>query len=410
MTQIWKKIKYGIISFCVCAAANASCPLFIQHWNNASPYELEVVGGTAWPGQLLAPAVGAKIGPNIENDWVLFDKLLVNIIGSQGLLGQANLVYSNGAVFDTRNFITLTFDMSKSSFGADCSDTWRYFDLTVDIAPPFITNAGWNNGLGNNASTLIPGNNYWGCDYGADRWSISSGAAYQTTAPNADGARGSRAFAFNLVTGAPDYTAGNGVGNAMDGLWQIQVKIGSNGAQGFSETFYIAERFNLSPGIQNYYDGAGGGDGKQYGREIDILETFYKPGGPQINVTSNPGRNQYWNNQVYQSVQMGNWADVGGAPNPAFVTYGALIRGNYLWIYAYKPDGTQWYCTDAIPNNNTTYVQKGVFVPYIGTYSTGGNAVFETGYNNFIYLSQDDPKIAGLNPKDNPTAFGPVLN
>jgi len=35
---------------------------------------------------------------------------------------------------------------------------------------------------------------------------------------------------------------------------------------------------------------------------------------------------------------------------------------------------------------------------------------FATSYNNFVYLEQDDAKIAGLNPKDNPTAFGQKLS
>ena len=59
---------------------------------------------------------------------------------------------------------------------------------------------------------------------------------------------------------------------------------------------------------------------------------------------------------------------------------------------------------------NTTYVQEGNFVAYIGTWGPGGKSGgFSTGYNNFIYLPQDDAKIVGKNPKDNPEAFGPAL-
>ena len=40
----------------------------------------------------------------------------------------------------------------------------------------------------------------------------------------------------------------------------------------------------------------------------------------------------------------------------------------------------------------------------------GSTDIFETGYKNYIYLAQDDSKIVGKNPKDNPEAFGSVLN
>lgn len=386
---------------------------FVQHWCNCSEYILTVKSGAPWEGQTLAPLSGTVIGPKIENDWVLFAQLSVDITTQDGTyMGTADLNYSNGAVIDKNGFITLDYIDSKSHYGPDWEHTWRYFDVDVSVAPAIFSNSGWNNGLGNNASTLVAGDSYWGADYGVDRWSIHDGAAYQTTAPSQYQGVGSRAFAFNLVSLAPDYKTGNGSGNAMDGLWQIDVKLGSNGADNFCETFYLAERFNLTPGIHNYYDGAGGGKdngNNHWSREIDILETNWQPGGPQINVTSNEGHDQYWNNQMYQSKQMGSWSDVGGAPTKEFITFGALIRDNTLWIYAYKPDGTMWYCTDPIPNNNTTYVQKGVFVPYIGTWSNGGNTVFETGYNNFVYLDKDNAKIAGKNPKDNPEAFGPAL-
>ena len=80
-----------------------------------------------------------------------------------------------------------------------------------------------------------------------------------------------------------------------------------------------------------------------------------------------------------------------------------------LWIYAYKTDGTQWYCTDAIPLDSD-YDQTGDFVPYIGTWGKAGSSdVFETGYNHYVYLPTTDSRIAGKNPKDNPEAFGPTL-
>ena len=66
----------------------------------------------------------------------------------------------------------------------------------------------------------------------------------------------------------------------------------------------------------------------------------------------------------------------------------AAIRDNNLWIYAYKTDGTIGYSTDAIPLDSD-YVQKGDFVPYIGNWGKAGSTdVFETGYKNYVYLTQ----------------------
>ncbi len=50
------------------------------------------------------------------------------------------------------------------------------------------------------------------------------------------------------------------------------MKCGSSGSGDFCETFYLAERDNLSPGAENYQDGSAlvtGGNS----REIDIMET-----------------------------------------------------------------------------------------------------------------------------------------
>jgi hypothetical protein len=81
-----------------------------------------------------------------------------------------------------------------------------------------------------------------------------------------------------------------------------------------------------------------------------------------------------------------------------------------LWI-AYDKDGKWWYSSGEVPNKNTEYKQEGVFVPYIGTWRNGsGTQDFKTGYRNFVYLSADDPKIAGKNPLSDKDAFGPVLN
>ncbi len=381
---------------------------FIQHWNNNSVYTLKVVSGTAWSGQDLAPAVGTEIGPNTENDWVLFYQLSVDINSADGThIGTADVNYSNGVVIDKNGFITFTYNNDKSHYESDCWKTYRYFDLSIASEPSFISNDGWSNGMGNQESSLIAGDDYWGVDYGADKWSISNDAAFQSTKTGQYSDVGSRAFPIHLETASPDYKINGGIGAAMDGLWQIDIKIGSNGGGDFCETFYLAERINMNPGVDNYQDGSGGAPGG-IGREIDILETKWQPSGPQINLPTGGGSG--WNpNSQYINYLAGKWVDNGGAPATEFSTFGALIRDNNLWIYAYKTDGTIWYSTDAIPLDSD-YDQKGDFVPYIGTWGkVGSTDIFETGYKNYIYLAQDDSKIVGKNPKDNPEAFGQAL-
>mgnify|MGYP003650800831 CR=1 FL=1 len=187
-----------------------------------------------------------------------------------------------------------------------------------------------------------------------------------------EGNTGSRIYAVKLVEG-DKWSFEQGIGVAKDGLWQIDIQIGSDGLAPFCETFYLAERKNLAPGVSNYLDGNGGGDkGGGFGREIDVMETQWQhnPAGPQASL--------------------------------------ANVGGGTAWNSSY---GSVWYCSDAIPNTNTGYNQEGNFVAYIGTWnkhqvSTTG---FSTGYNNFIYLSEDDPKIKGKNPKDDPKSFGNTL-
>ena len=106
---------------------------------------------------------------------------------------------------------------------------------------------------------------------------------------------------------------------------------------------------------------------------------------------------------------MGNWSDVGGLQASDLIIFGCLIRDSNLWIYSYKPDGTQWFAKK-LPKTNSSYVQRGPFVSYMGTWSSDSVAGrFETGYNNFVYLPPDDSSINGKNPEDNPDSFGPAL-
>ena len=88
------------------------------------------------------------------------------------------------------------------------------------------------------------------------------------------------------------------------------------------------------------------------------------------------------------------------------------MLGDDLWIYAYKPDGSQWYCTEAIKKDNVNYQQKGPFVPYIGTWgSPQGSELFKTVYNNFVYLPEakyspqpHSPQFSRLRHSTIPTA------
>ena len=325
--------------------ADENCP-FITAWYNTSDYTLTITGGAAVSGQNLQPPIGTVINANSDYDYCLFEWVTVDIKTADGTYKGTASVSVQGSgdgryLLDKNGFLTFTYDAGKSHYESDCWKDIRAEDITVEVAPTFISNADWANGLGNDNSTLVAGNDYWGLDYGADKWSISDDAAFQTTKTGQYGDVGSRGFPYFLDSGAPDYKITNGLGAAKDGLWQIDVKIGSNGGGDFCETFYLAERLNMDPGVANYKDGSGGATGG-IGREIDILETKWQPSGPQINLPN--GDNSGWNpNSQYINYLAGKWADNGGAPATEFSTFGALIRDNNLWIYAYKTDGTIWY-------------------------------------------------------------------
>jgi hypothetical protein len=375
---------------------------------------------------------------------------------SSGTFNTGTSPYLTGAT------LAFAYNASKSitDTGSPWSENWWY-DLSIspasfNLGPAAIPNANWSNGLGNSESIPVTGMNFWAIDYGMDftpntgvaddyRWYASDGAIWQSTEKiNQYGGYGSRAYATQLVQ---DSTTGDwsgvsgGTGVAYDGCWQIDIKIGSDGtlnslvggAQAFCETFYLAERINLYPGTANYLDGSsagGSGNNSQYGREIDIMETSWNgagatastPTGPQVNLPNgNPGNgnNTGWlaspvNGQTGVNQKAADWSDVGGAPTSDFVTFGILIKGNQIWFYAYKPDGTQWYSYGPIDKTNTTYNQVGPFVPYIGTWnndltSAAAQAGFVTGYKNFVYTANTDSMIKGFNPKKHPKKFGRAL-
>ena len=399
---------------------------YIMAWSIAKDagISLTITGGTEWEGQAISPGVGASINAGYPYDYVIFQSINVDIYTGASSGGQKlgsttiNMVTDSGGTYplDSKGLLKLAYNKDKSTYpGPTAWQNKNYFDVTYNSVPPpsVITNKGWNNGLGNQDETAITNESFFVADYGDEngRWTVNGGAIYQTTKEISNNA-GSRIYAVETVKGDDAWSYEAGVGVGMDGLWQIDIKIGSDGNAPFCETFYLAERRNLTPGVDNYLDGQGGQSGTSYGREIDVMETQWKQEGPQSSLANDNSKTQYWNQTELQNVQIGSWSDIGGAPNPDFATYGVLIRDNNLWIYSYKPDGSVWFSSDAVPNTNKTYQQQGPFVAYIGTWrkdpqtSTTG---FSTGYNNFIYLAQDDAKIAGKNPKDNPEAFGNAL-
>jgi hypothetical protein len=370
---------------------------------------------------------------------------------SSGTFNTGTSPYLRGAT------LKFAYNASKSitDTGSPWSENWWY-DLSIspasfNLGPAAIPNANWSNGLGNSESIPVTAMNFWAIDYGMDftpntgvaddyRWYASEGAIWQSTKLiNQNGGYGSRAYATQLVQ---DSTTGDwsgvsgGTGVAYDGCWQIDIKIGSpgtlnslvGGTGAFCETFYLAERINLYPGTANYLDGSsagGSGNNSQYGREIDIMETSWNgagatastPTGPQVNLPD--GADTGWlaspvNGQTGVNQKAADWSDVGGAPTSDFVTFGILIKGNQIWFYAYKPDGTQWYSYGPIDKTNTTYNQVGPFVPYIGTWnnndpSAAAQAGFVTGYKNFVYTANTDSMIKGFNPKKHPKKFGRAL-
>jgi len=286
--------------------------------------------------------------------------------------------------------------------------------------PPIISN-GWKSGMGNTNTTLITPGSYWVQDYGFNdigRWTVNGDAIYQSTSASTVATSptfGSRAYPIDIINSDYDFDS-NAPGTGFEGVWQIDIKIGSDGASSnlYCETFYLAERANLAWGSLNYSDGSDAGGDAGHSREIDIMETKWNGGsstefGPQVNLPN--GDNTGWNpTSNYINTRMANWSDVGGAPTTDFITFGCYINDGNLWFYAYKSDGTQWYCSDVIPMTNKDYDQKSPFVPYIGTWTDSKTTTpggFETGYKNFVYKTAT--QIGSVNPKSNPGSFGPAL-
>jgi hypothetical protein len=398
-------------------------------WHNSSTYVIEVtvsdsgnpsVGTSLQPGDQILGITGSSWTLELKdaNDKTLYTAEVATYTDCAGC----------PYLYDTQWILTFSYDDAASK-KIDNSSSVQ--DITASLAPPVISNEGWTtSGMGNVSAAATEGESFWGIDYGFEegRWTYGEGAAYQTNKAIAyDGGTnyGSRAFPVALGN---DYVADYGPGSGYDGLWQIDIQIGSDGESNnsFCETFYLSERYSPNVGVQYYSDGspAGNAAGLQpWSQEIDIMETTWNAGktkvGPQMNLPeggeSEGGPFTGWTTDTtYQNYVAGEWSDIGGVPAAGFATYGILIRGDSLWIYAYKPDGTFWYSTPEI-KRDSPYTPTSPFVPYIGTWhgevlgTDTINTVFQTGYKNFIYLAEDDASIDGLNPFDNSEQFGQVL-
>jgi len=320
----------------------------------------------------------------------------------------------------------LTFTYVKDTLGMP----WYTIKSSQVVpTPPVIDNDGWNSGQTGKDPFATPGS-YWVQDYNFDdkgRWSVKDGAVYQNTDSSKVAQQptyGSRAYPVNVLNDKYDIDSlANGV--AYDGVWQIDVKIGSTGTLNkqsggemqFCETFYIAERVNMMWNNKYYLDGSpdgGSGKGGQYGREIDIMETSWNGGsktevGPQFNLPNTKNTGWSLNNPITTAngIMKAQWSEFYGAPSTDFATFGVAILDDGLYFYGYKGD-TQIYAYGPVVKDNT-YDQVGPFVAYIGTWCLKDNRTpggFETGYKNFIYKAKSD--VTG-NPVKNKENFGPGL-
>ena len=333
-------------------------------------------------------------------------QLEIDCYGQKGLTGTFNFTYRPGP---TPSLQELT--CSGCETPVNCGSTI-----------PTLTNAGWTSGMGNTLSVETAGYSFWTLDFGTEkeRWRVDAptNAIVQTTQkdPTTNNC-GSRAYPASIPTLG---TWAAGVGSAKSGCWQIDIKTDGkyDGKRGACITFYLAQRENgnMAPGAANYGDGAGSGG--NYTMEIDIMETGWKQGGPQWNFPKPKVAGNSWTSMAgTDSVQGGNWTDVGGVLT-SFCTFGAYIDDSSpanCWIYGYKPDGTQWYCTAPVPNNKDAVTLD--LVPYIGVWTSNSGppdyicnypTTFDTYYRNFVYKPTSGFP-SGTNPKKNPELFGAPL-
>ena len=293
--------------------------------------------------------------------------------------------------------------------------------------PPVVSN-NWSSGMGNKNETLVTPGSYWVQDYGFDdvgRWTVNGEYVEQSTDSSKIASQptyGSRAYPIDILDASYKFDS-LAPGTGFDGVWQIDIQIGSNSGVApdslYCETFYIAERQNLLWGASQYSDGSPKGGPAGWSTEIDIMETKWQKTGPQVNIPTGGNPSTGWNDNYTKitgpnGLQVGKWTVAGatnaGGPTPDFVTFGAQIVDKNLYFYGYLPGDTKtWYVEGPIVRDNTKYTQKYPFVPYIGTWTDTTTHVaggFVTKYKNFIYKKASE--VTGT-PITNPENFGPGL-
>ena len=439
-------------------------------FKNLTPYNLTTFKGGGFNDQPLNPAIGNTLAASTGSyDYVIFNWMLFDIYEPANNLhvGQVQVKLKQTQSGDY--YLAVTCDppcqnptTSACSWagvtqglspGAQFSlvqngnvqghPVYEFHCLNCGVVncgtpgpPPaaanLIPNYNWLSGMRNDNTTPVAGSSYWMLDYGSEkeRWTvdIATASIVQTTQKDPTTQNcGSRAYPATLGSNTgPPYSPG--VGCAKSGCWQIEIKTDGkyDGGTDACITFYLAQRKNnnYAPGPQNYGDGAGSGG--NFLMELDIFESGWHPDGPQYNFPHPGGAGQpKWTaapDSSNSNVQGGSWKDVSTTGVLTdFVTFGCYIddaqpRKN-CWMYAYKPNGQQWYCSVPIPNSGD--LLQNDLVPYIGVWTkTDGDPTwpkclsttpeFKTFYRNFVYLpvSAFPP---GANPKSNPGMFGPVL-
>ena len=334
----------------------------------------------------------------------------------------------------------LTFEYVKDTIIAPATTPVHYYNVSfVNKTAPYTEGLiDWTSGQ----TGKVPGS-VWTSDYNFEdsgRWTSDGTSTVQGTqetgGPQYGYNYGSRAYPVNVLD-AQYNTDDNAYGVAMNGVWQIDIKIGSNGGSSspdnlFCETFYLAERVNQYWDNKYYLDDSPQGGSRansQYGREIDIMETKWKPEGPQANLPngnpSDPASHMSWNTDLSgtdgYNKQESTWDKVytAGFPNATtYATFGVAILDEGLYFYAYDDQGNWLYADGPHPEKNDSYKQTGPFVPYIGTwtdqdlgtkgaYKQGIPGGFSTSYKNFVYKTVAE--MNGKNPLDNKDAYGPAL-
>ena len=419
-------------------------------WHNTGKVTLRISSGNTGGGHAdFSPAIGSLLAPgqtwpNVNGGD--YGYLVIDILNGPTYL-TTTTVHWKGPKPDYK-----PIDPPVSEDGSDKPDNLLKFtkngDGTYNVeytktsvsAPPTIGLINWEGGQTGKSPFATPAS-YWVQDYGFEdttRWTSDGTSTVQGTQETGSDKYGynygSRAYPVNILNEA--YAVNNDAyGVGMNGVWQIDIKIGSNGGVGspdssYCETFYLAERADMIWDVKNYLDDSpeGGSRAKsQYGREIDIMETKWQPTGPQVNLPNGDPTNTLsqmgWNTDLagkhgYNKLAT-TWDSLYKAPGTDFATFGVAILSEGLYFYGYK-GATQVYCIGPLVEKNDNYTQKNPFVPYIGTWTNqdlgkpgaykkaipGG---FSTSYKNFIYVAEDDAKIKGKNPKDNPEAFGKTL-